>query len=456
MSFGLFKFLREQLQFLILVLIWLLSGMYGGPAVYGVIPLSMLLLKRRKMHLELLLGFFLILILSDSRQPVFGFAANVKDIYLLLLGVMLFIDRATFSPLDRIFFRFLPFLIIALFSLIFSTVFLVSVQKTVSYGLLLLVVPNYIVSAWKDRGATALTTLVWWGVSVLLAGILLRFTSPNFVTLEGRFTGILGNPNGLGLFCLVFFILYSIIREMNKDSFSRFDWIFIYFIIFLSIMLCGSRNALLTTLIFLLFRAFYKLSPYIGFVLLLVFIVLYQLVVSNAESIIVSLGLEQYFRLETLETGSGRLIAWQFGWEWITKSPVFGSGIGFTDDLYHRYYEYLSILGHQGNAHNSYITFWLDTGIIGLLAYLIAAFATFITGSRRTRSALPALYAILFSAFFESWLTASLNPFTIQFVLIMTLIASPVFVKSNTPGTESLLPDQLSEAPNPQPDGSPA
>jgi hypothetical protein len=37
---------------------------------------------------------------------------------------------------------------------------------------------------------------------------------------------------------------------------------------------------------------------------------------------------------------------------------------------------------------------------------------------------LPVFYAVLFSANFESWLTASLNPFTSIFILVLTVLLS--------------------------------
>jgi O-antigen ligase len=129
--------------------------------------------------------------------------------------------------------------------------------------------------------------------------------------------------------------------------------------------------------------------------------------------------------LDTLQSGSGRLIAWNFGWGYITESPIIGSGWGYTEDLYRRFYDFLSIQGHQGNAHNSYITFWLDTGLFGLLFYIIGLLRSFIICAKNTRSAIPLMYAVGFHAFFESWLTGSLNPFTIQLLLLMTLMAYP-------------------------------
>jgi O-antigen ligase len=420
-------FLRDEKQFLYLILFWIGLGMFFAPLTYVVVPVVLLLLQRRKMYLEMLVGFFVILIFSDSRQYSFHFAQDIKDIYLVLLAVFMFSDWKAFRPGQRVFFRFLPFIITAVLFLILSDIPLQSAQKTLSYALLLLVVPNYLVYACKTDARHALRMLIWTGVLVLVTGLILRSLQPDFVTLAGRYSGMLGNPNGLGLFCIVFFILVAVSRNVLPDLFTKRETYLINGIIILSIIFSGSRNAVFTIGIFMMFHYFYKISPFIGILMFLVAIVVYQLLLANLASIIYSLDLQEYFRVETLENASGRIIAWNFGWEKISENPLIGHGIGHTDHLYRINYGFLSVLGHQGNAHNSYITFWLDTGLFGMLFYIVAFAQSFIMGARRYSAAIPAMFAILFSAFFESWLTASLNPFTIQCVIIMTLISSPVF-----------------------------
>lgn len=378
----------------------------------------------------MLIGFFLILTLSDSRQAAFAFAADIKDVYLVMLGFFYVVDSAYFEPRQRVIVRFIPFLILATAFLIFSDILAQSAMKTLSYGLLLLVVPNYIIAAWRNNKEDALRKLIWTGILILAVGLVLRFIMPNYVSLADRFCGLLGNPNGLGLFCILFFILATVARNVVPGLFTKREVYLQNAIILVSIVLCGSRNAVFTIGIFLMFHYFYKISPFVGILVFAFTVVVYQLLLANLESIIVSLDLQEYFRLETLQNASGRLVAWDFGWQKISESPLIGRGIGYTDHLYRINYDFLSIKGHQGNAHNSYITFWLDTGIFGLLSFLVAFMMSFIAGAKRYSTAIPALFAILFSAFFESWLTASLNPFTIQCVIIITLLSSTVFFET--------------------------
>lgn len=422
------EYFRTEKTLLTVLLLWIGGGMIFPATTWFFIPVVLILLQRKKLYLEMLIGFFVILILSDSRQYSFHFAADIKDVYILMLGFFMVIDRKSFQPSQRIFFRFLPFLILAILFLIFSDIVLESAMKTVSYLLLLLVVPNYLAFAWKQDNAAALRKFIWTGVLVLLIGFAFQILKPGYVTLAGRYCGMLGNPNGLGLFCIMFFILISVAKNVVPGLFSKREAYIINGIILLSIVLSGSRNAIFTIGIFIMFHYFYRISPFIGILMFLVTIVVYQILLANLETIIYSLDLQEYFRIETLQNASGRLIAWDFGWQKIQESPFIGHGIGHADHLYRINYDFLSIQGHQGNAHNSFITFWLDVGLVGLLCYLVALIQSFVKGARRYSAAIPAMFAILFSAFFESWLTASLNPFTIQCIMIITLLSSPVFI----------------------------
>ncbi len=437
------EYLRSEKQFLIVLLFWVIAGMLFAPLSWVVIPVTIMLFQRKKMYAEILIGFFIILILSDSRQYSFHFAADIKDIYLLLMTFFFFTDKASFIPKERLIYSFIPFIVVAVFFVLFSEIFLKSAQKTLSYLLLFLVVPNYMSAIWRFEGARGIRKLIWAGIVVLGIGFVFRFLSPGFVTLAGRYSGLLGNPNGLGLFCMVFFIFVSVVNEIRTDLFTKRELYLIFGIILLSTVLSGSRNAIFTIGIFAVFHYFYKISPFFGILMFLVMLLVYQLIISNLEGIIVGLNLQEYFRIETLQNASGRLIAWDFGWQKITENPMVGQGIGYTDYYYRQNYDLLSIMGHQGNAHNSYITFWIDTGLAGLVFYLVAFIQSFVRGAKRFRSAVPAMFAIMFSAFFESWLTASLNPFTIQCVFIMTIIASPAFITA--PETEEALEEESEE-----------
>lgn len=415
-------FLKNRQLLIVCSLLILAAGLYTGPGAYVLVTGLALLLLVRGFYTELLLGFFLCLILSDSRNPSLEVFQNVKNVYMLLLGLGLFVIPRQGLVYERTVLRFWPFFAIAVFCLLFSDNFMNSSQKTLSYLLIIITVPNYVFLAWHKQGTAFIQTLVWWICSLLLIGFVLRYMMPEQVFLEDRYTGILGNPNGLGLFTMLFFMMFRITETNWSNLFNRWERIIIYALIILSLLSSGSRNSLFAVLLFLSFGYFYRVSPVAGFVYFVIIGFTYSFIQVNLVGIVTALGLEDQFRIDTLNNASGRTIAWAFGWEWIQENIALGKGIGFTDDLYRRYYNYLSMLGHQGNAHNSYITFWLDTGVFGLAFFLRGLIASFWRSTRANRYSMPALYAVMFSAFFESWLTASLNPFTIQLLIILTLL----------------------------------
>ncbi len=434
------EYIRSNFQFIALCSLWVLVGILLGsiPALAFVL-LSVLLLKRKNMYPEMFLGFLLVLILSDSRSKGLSFAIDVKVLYILMLAFFFFFDRKNFSSSSKVFIYFAPFLILGVCLTIISDNWLSALQKSISYALLIFVVPNYVVNVYKEHGPVFLKNIVFLFSAVLLIGLVFKFVDPKVATLAGRYRGILGNPNGLGLFCTVFFLLYYLVQDYFPDLFSQRERIFVYFVLIASMYLCGSRNAIMSIILFLLFTRLYKISPYFGFLIFCTILVGYEVLFQNFGLIVRSLGLGEYFRIETLETGSGRNIAWTFAWEQIQHNFYFGKGFAYDEILFKEHYEELSIKGHQGNAHNSYLTIWINTGIFGLALFFRGFLISFLKGAKNSRLAFPVMFAILFSANFESWMAASLNPFTIQMFIIITILVSPEFNKQED---ESSVPVQ--------------
>lgn len=416
------KYLIDNSQFMLIGLIWLVVGIYMGPVHFLVVPAMLLIMYKKEMHLEILLGFFLILTLSDSRSHNLSFAAAIKNVYILLISLFSYMEmKKEERGLD--FYRyFIPFFILALICIFFNPNIFLSFQKVLSYILLFCFIPNYFLIVYTKYGNTFLRGVIFFVSTILVLGIVFSFFSSDLTILVGRYRGLLGNPNGLGLYVFLFLVFFSVINDNNPELLSRQERIVIYLLCFYSLLKCGARTSLASTLLYFFFKRFYKLSPIIGFVIFLATIVVYQLVSDNLTDIITYLGLGNELRVDTIENGSGREVAWKFAWEQINENFFLGKGFSYTEYIYHKYYEYLSMLGHEGAAHNSYLTFWLDVGLVGLILYLIGLLVVFFKASQLNRAAIPILYAILFSNQYESWLTASLNPFTIQFIFILSWI----------------------------------
>jgi len=429
-------FIRRNLQFIMMFLIWVACGFVNMYLAYAAVGISILLLKRRNMYAELIVGFIFILILSDSRQDQLEFAKTIKNIYLVSLTLFAIFDRKQFQYKNTFFLPFVPFLAWAVVTVFKAPQFSVAAQKTLSYGLLFLVTPTYFIKAFHEYGTRFLKDFTWLITCLLILGLLLIILKPDFVFLAGRFTGLLGNPNGLGIFCTLFFMLFSCIQIKFKDLYTRNELILIYAVLMICVVLTGSRNALTSIFIFLVFTRFYKISYWLGFLALIGLGLVYQTVISNLPTLLEAFGLTEALRADTLESGSGRLVAWGFAWEVINSSPLqffMGGGFSFDEFAFFLNRDWLSTLGHQGGVHNTYLALWMNTGIIGLVLWIIGFFRTVMKAIPITYTAVPMMYAIVFSATFEAWLMGSLNPYTIMFLFILSLLTTPTesFVGTN-------------------------
>jgi O-antigen ligase len=431
--------LKRNSQFIFIVFLWLLSG-YGGPLPYLVVPITVIVMKRRNMYQELLLGFFLILTLSDSRSYFLDWASNAKNEYIVLMAIFLMIDRKSFSHFSYFYKRFIPFFLIAFLCVFFapSDILFVSFQKTLSYFFLILVVSNYTIKCHNDYGGEFYKNLMYLSAVILAAGFLLRVINPEEAYLDARYRGILGNPNGLGIYVMMIFIVFALIREKFPTLFSARERNIILALMLVSTFMAGSRNSIFAMVLFIFFSYFYKISPFLGFILFLVFIVGYLSVLDNVADIVNYFGLGDYLRVNTLQDASGRYIAWNFAKDHIRESIWLGRGFEYTENLFEEYSDWLNNLGHQGNAHNTYLTLWLDTGLIGLVAYVWAMGRSFAEAAKSSKLAIPAMYSILFSTVFESWMAASLNPFTIQLFIILTMLTSESISQYKAPAVVPL------------------
>jgi O-antigen ligase len=447
-------FLRDELQFLLLILLWVGVAIYGGPLLFAVLPLSVFLMRSKELWAEMVFGFIVILVLSDMEKDMFPemrIVKTAKNTYLLSLAAILIIDQKKFLPSSKIFIIFLPFFIYSIFPMVFSNNLFVSIQKTLSYALIYLLVPNYIIFNFRISSWSFIKNLIWFIITILLSGIVIFYGS-ELGYVQGRFRGLFGNPNALGIFSFLVIILFTTVNINNRSLFSKGQKIFMYAVILFSIILTGSRNSLVATGIFLVFQRFFSRSPFLGFIALLAAIGIGEAVSSNIEVIVTALGLEEYFRVETLEGGSGRYFAWQFAWGHIQDYFVFGGGFANDEYIFGKWRLYLEMMGHQGGAHSTYLSMWLNVGIVGLLIFLRSLFLVFIKAAKIAPVSLAILFSVLFSITYESWLVGSLNPFTILLLIIMTLVTEPEIVnwqEEHTTGEAASVPEAQGDVAGP-------
>jgi O-antigen ligase len=420
------EFLKYNKEIIVILIIWTVIGAASSAIAIGVIPLTIVLLKLSHRYKEIFFGLIYVIILSDSRLPMFGFAGVVKGPYLILMAVFLLFDRKYFVPFNNFVNPFYGFFIIALICTFFSPEGAISFQKLLSYFLLYLVLPNYISLIYKDDPYHFLRYLVYFIIFLLIISILLYFPLGPFLSIGGRYSGILGNPNALGLFSAIFLIVLFIINDLEPELFGAGQKRLFLAIIIINILLSRSRTSMLTVFMFLIFSVSFKRSFFVGIISVILLFITNVYITEVVQALSREFGLDEFLRIKDVEKGSGRLIAWEFGWKVIMDESFFlGRGFNYTNYIYEVNYERLSLMGHQGNAHNSYITFWIDTGILGLILFMYGYIKSFFNAFNYTRLALPAMFAFAFSMFFESWFCASQNPFTLQVVMILTIASLP-------------------------------
>ncbi|MCH2214501.1 MAG: O-antigen ligase family protein [Flavobacteriales bacterium] len=378
--------------------------------------------------MELFLGFLFVLTLSDTINSSTDFAKIFKNVYILALTAIALAERERFPKINRMYLYFLPFILLALVGVFSSPTPILAVQKTLSYILLIFVVPQFLIKSFNDNGSQAIKDFIFFAVLLILTGFLLELLNPGYTYARGgRFRGVFGNPNGLGIFASLVIALVYLAKDIFPQLFTKKDLRVLIIPTVISLIMAGSRTSIIAVLIFFLFARLFKLSPIFGFVAFLGVLILTEVVATNLVGIIQLLGLSEFFRIETLEGGSGRQVAWLFAWENIQSNFWFGRGFAFDEWLMVKHQDALNDLGHQGGVHNTYLQIWLNTGIIGLLLFLRGIFLNIINGARKSRLAFPFLWLVMFSILPESWLAASLNPFSIMFFTGLTLLTEEAF-----------------------------
>lgn len=406
---------------------WVVSGIASVAGAILVVLYSFFSWFRQQQYFELFTGFWIILIFADSAIPYLGFSTPLRPVILFLLTFLLFSGNAPIK-VDTFFYAFLPFAIYSILSCFINLpIFFVSFQKAISYLLLLIVVPSYVKYLREKDEEKLFQYLIYSGYIVLGVSIVLNFALPELgATMMDRLNGIFRNPNGIGIFAALFGMLALIIFHFRPASFSRKDqWIGII-LISLVLLLSGSRNSMVSLLLFIFLFPLCRLSNMLGIVSAIALGWGSFWLLNNLESLVADLGYAEYFRLDTLDMASGRIYVWEAAWLEIQRIGFWaGGGFSYAEEVswMGKYYEVIpDLIQHQGNIHNSYLTFWMNIGLVGVLLFFLPLIGYFIKAMMKSYFAFPLLLAIGFLAFFESWLTASLNPWTIILLIALTLL----------------------------------
>lgn len=227
--------------------------------------------------------------------------------------------------------------------------------------------------------------------------------------LVGRFRGWLGNPNELSHWWLAGFaaLMVGIGGAKNRQA---------YFLIASATVLLYIRSGSRAPLGLAAVVAFGALMmsghvsrglQYLGgLVAVAMALALPFLSIGALEGILPS----SVLRTESLTEGGGRFVAWIFGWEELMRRPWLGGGAGFEETYYESHAYVLSLLGHQGLSHNSYLAFALNFGIP--IAVLLLAGLMRRLGLVNRRMFFVALLPFFVATSVEGVLTSPLNAVT--------------------------------------------
>lgn len=424
------RYIARNYQLFLLAVLYIVVGVYAKPLLFMLMPLSVFFLKSRDLWADMIFGLLFVLVMSDITPWFFSLQVfkSVKNTYITALALIFLLERYRFVPFSRVFNIFLPFFIYSVFPLVFSNNILVGVQKTLSYALLYMIIPNYVLYNFRRMGWDFFLNLVRFMAVILLAGYLVLFWGEFYAYMIGRFRGLFGNPNGMAIFCFLLIVLTGTINNINPTLMNWKDKVFIYGTAIYFLIISGSRSSLVSVLIFLVFGRFFSTSPVLGFFMLFGVFGLSEYVLANIEPLVVYLGLTDYVRLKTLESGSGRYFAWNFAWQQIQEYFVFGGGFANDERIMRKHRLYLERMGHQGGVHNTYLSLWFNVGIVGLFIYFRSFVLIFIKASKLVPISLGIMFAVLFSITYESWLVSSLNPYTILLVIVFTLVSEEEIV----------------------------
>ena len=399
-----------------------IAGRTFVPLSYLVFAVLLVNFRRNNQDHHIILSFLIVLVFGDSRESEVEFTKQLRVISLMIMAGLTIIDLTKKKyGFKRLFLLVIPFYVIAIIGAFRNYSFGTSFSKATSYILLLFVGFHYLDYHIRKDGKTLLRDVFYLAVIVFAVGLAFMIVKPNLAIYgeSGRFRGVMGNPNGIGIYgtlLMMIFFLYLQLLKMEKDRI----WIWAFWsVLLVSVVLSFSRNALLSISLFLFFYYFYK-GGSIKRIIFYILLVPTAVALFNIESIIHLIrlmGLGEELRIESILTGSGRFFAWQWAWETFQENMWLGRGFAFEEILFHDYMpEWLIISGHQGGVHNSYLAFLLNTGIVGTILILFI-FMRFLNKVPVRNIRLAILFSAGFSAFFEPWLNSSLNAFTANLIL---------------------------------------
>ena len=403
-------------------IIILIAGTLAGFLASAAILLLILMFSKKNV-LELLLVLLIFtFFLGDSLIGPFVFAQNFRFAMVLVCSLY-FLKYNLFKNNNANY--ILPFTIVAFcVTILFSPVGISAVLRSLGFWLVGLLIFK-IVNLLYVKNSKTISELLVFTVTIYFAiNIILVFLPSELTYQMGRFRGLAGNPNGMALILMFSYALLSLIEKRKDTTFKKGFFLTFKAAIFLVIFWTGSRTAFLSLIAFefLLWNRKHNVLTFVMTCVLFFFFTFFVEIdfFNNSQNL-------SFLRYDSLKDVSGRTVVWPLAWEEVKNAPFLGNGF-----LYDAYFveDYVSTnIGenaprHWGGVWSSYLSLLLDVGFIGLMAYAYFVIQVF-RKSHYKNLAIAFVAICLLTGITESWMAASMNPFTPMMFLFWAIQSQP-------------------------------
>ncbi|MBU2950247.1 O-antigen ligase family protein [Tamlana agarivorans] len=412
-------------QLFISTFIFLLLGIGVGlpGAILALLAIISYLPTKQKLDF-LLISFLLTFFLANNFSGPLAYNGNLRFIILALTLVKVY--QIKIKKLNLAWFT-LPFVFISLIiTLLFSPLGYDAILRCLAYFFVGYALFNLVNILYIKQN----------NIGILLFYFLFGFILINFVLLinpsyylVGRFMGLTGNPNGLGMLLVFIYAIIDLLKQRGELLGVNKKFILInIFIIVLLILLTGSRTALVSMLFYTLAnKVLTNKKAFVPYAVLATVGVLFIYYIS-LQDLLTFIGSNIELRLNSLETASGRTIVWKVAWEEISTHLWYGQGFMYDNYFIKDYADkYIGAVRarHWSGIWSSYFSLLLNVGIVGVIAFGWMLFKFY---QKATLKATAVIYiiTILLIGITESWMAASMNPFTPLLFLYFAIQNQPL------------------------------
>lgn len=248
-----------------------------------------------------------------------------------------------------------------------------SIQRSASLVLLFVATMLGVVAYCRKPGSVqTIFDLLWWlGAAIVVGGFLFRMGD---MGPGNRYVGLHNRATGAGTYAALFLpIAIYQVRFRFRGGWKMIGWGVIAAIL-LQIALSGARMAMATSALvsLALWFDYYGRRAMVA-VFALVLIAPIPLLLDQREAKQFQQRSEQFLRVKSFSTFTGRLDRWVFGLEKFAEKPIVGYGFGVSRTLAGKDepWRFKLMPGEVYNLHSDQIEVLMDLGLVGYLPFAL-------------------------------------------------------------------------------------